>query len=145
MELLRGQGAAVLGSHGQALTLLKGLPSGYNRDLQCIKPLVRQAAETLFALCRLAEAFLAHLDFDRDRIIASLAEGGIGATLRMEQKVLEGLPLREAHHAVAVEVRAGGAAPLAGEVESAARYQTIGSASPAETRRVAAELLRVLS
>jgi len=144
MELLRGQGAAVLGSHGQALILLKGLPSGYNRDLQCIKPLVRRAAETLFALCRLAEAFLAHLDFNRDRIIASLAEGGIGATLRMEQKVLEGLPLREAHHAVAAEVRAGGAASLAGEVESAARYQTIGSASPAETRRVAAELLRVL-
>jgi len=144
MELLRGHGTAVLSAHGQALTLLKGLCGGYNRDLQCIKPLVRQTVETLSVLCRLAEAFLEQLEFDRERITASLAEGGIGATLRMEQKVLEGLPLREAHHAVAADVRTGGEAALAGDVGSAARYQTIGSASPVETRRAAAELLRAL-
>src|ERR1043166_9324677 len=58
MELLRGEAAAVMSAHGHALMLLKGLPSGYNRDLQCIKPLVRETAEKLQGLFALAIAFI---------------------------------------------------------------------------------------
>ena len=145
LELLRGECSGILAAHGHALTLLKGLPSGYNRDLQCIKPLVRQAAENLSMLCRMACAFLEELEFHPERLAASLSMGGIGATLRMEQKVLEGLPLREAHHAVAAEVKQGGPSALQARTADAARYQTLGSASPAETRRVADEILAGLS
>ena len=145
MELLRGESAAVLSAHGQALMLLKGLPSGYNRDLQCIKPLVREAAEKLHQLLELVSAFLTEMEFDAEKLGASMSQGAISATLRMEELVKEGRPLREAHHAVAAEVQAGkmdGRGTPRAWIEA---YQTSGSASPAETRRAAKEILDRLS
>lgn len=135
MELLRGECAALQAAHGQALILLKGLPSGYNRDLQCIKPLVKNAVEKLGELCAMTHAFVEQLDFDRKKLEAALTSGHIDATLRMEQMVLDGTPLRDAHHAVAASLESGGSA------YSADSYRTIGSASPSETRRIADSLL----
>jgi len=141
MELLRGESTAVMGAHGQALMLLKGLPSGYNRDLQCIKPLVREAAENLHGLFELAAAFLEKLEFDVERLAASMKLGGISATLRMEELVKQGKPLREAHHAVAAEVQAGKLDAKGTPADWIASYQTAGSASPNEVRRAAKEIL----
>ena len=144
LELLRGECNAVCASHAELVAILKGLPSGYNRDLQCVKPVVRRGAEKLLLLVPLTTAFLEHLDFDAERLAASLRQGHIGATLRMEEKVRAGVPLREAHHAVATEVAgsADGATPVI--ADPLARYQTLGSTNPAETVRVADELLRSL-
>ncbi|UCG16773.1 MAG: argininosuccinate lyase [Phycisphaerales bacterium] len=144
MELLRGECCAVVTAHGHALTLLKGLPGGYNRDLQCIKPLVHETVEKLTTLCRMAGAFLEQLDFDADRLAASLAQGGIGAALHMERKVLDGLALREAHHAVAAEVQQHGPSAVTADASDAARYRTSGGASPAEVRRIADEIQQEL-
>ena len=75
---------------------------------------------------------------------AALPLGHIDATLRMEQRVLTGMPLRQAHHETAAEL-ATRAAPVAADVAGLiGRYRTIGSASPAETRRIAAEMLAEL-
>jgi argininosuccinate lyase len=153
MELLRGGGCEVAAAHHQAVLLLKGLPSGYNRDLQCMKPVVSGAVDKLLALCALAEAFMQALEFDKSRLAGSLSMGAIDATFRMERKVLEGVPLRDAHHAVAAERSATGSedadtegadAEGAGDggLLSASHYATMGSANPAETRRIADELLR---
>lgn len=144
MELMRGVCCEVAAAHGQAVLLLKGLPSGYNRDLQCIKPLLRQTMEQLSRMIELAAAFIGRLDFEPEKLAASLAEGHIGATLRMESKVLAGMPLRQAHHATAEELtgtQEGDEVEWATQVQ---RYQTAGCASPAETRRVAAALLDTL-
>jgi argininosuccinate lyase len=144
MELLRGEASGVAAAHGEALVLLKGLPSGYNRDLQCIKPLLRRAADRLLWLCEMTAAFLEQLDFDPAALEVSTRQGQIGATLRMEELVLQGTPLREAHHAIATDVQAGRQV-MPGEARDwITRYRTAGSASPAETRRVAAELLEQL-
>lgn len=144
MELLRAECNAILAAHGHATLLMKGLPSGYNRDLQCIKPIVHETTERLRRMCGLATAFLERLGFDAERLAISLRQGNIDATLQMEERVNGGAPLREAHHAVAAGLRDAGddfaATPLA-ELD---RYQTIGSASPAETRRVADALLAAL-
>lgn len=144
MELLRGECNAVLAAHAELVSILKGLPSGYNRDLQCVKPVVRRGAETLHALAQMAAVFLERLDFDPERLAASLKLGNVGATLRMEEIVRAGVPLREAHHAVAAEVAdADGAAPV---IDSPLeRYQTLGGANPGEVRRVAATLLASLA
>lgn len=144
MELLRGECAGIAAAHGQALGLMKGLPSGYNRDLQCIKPLVCDAVARLMKMLTLATDFLRRLEFDAAQMSAAMAAGGVGATLRMEQLVQGGRPLREAHHAVAIE-NAAGALPVefAGP-DSVRRYRTLGSANPSETRRIAGEWLAEL-
>ncbi|MEK6797879.1 MAG: argininosuccinate lyase [Planctomycetota bacterium] len=144
MELLRGRCNAFPAAMNQAILLLKGLPSGYNRDLQCIKPLVRDAAGELRALLAMTEAFLGELQFDASRLAEDLQHGHLDATYRMEQQVLRGTPLRDAHHAVAADLAAKGPGASA-EAFDPATYQTIGGASPAETRRVAGELLSTLS
>lgn len=144
MELLRGECCAVLAAHAHATMLLKGLPSGYNRDLQCIKPVLHTATEALKTSVAMASAFLAELAFDAQRLSASLGQGAIGATLYMESKVQSGVPLREAHHAVAGEIGQAGASSLLAGAADIDRYATQGSASPAETRRTADALLTEL-
>ena len=139
MELLRGECNAILAAHGHAVTLLKGLPSGYNRDLQCIKPVVRDAAEKLDALCEMTTEFVMALGFDGERLAQSMSMGAIDATLRMEQMVIGGMALRDAHHRVAEEVQAG--MGWEGDAADATAYRTTGGASPAEARRIADALL----
>ena len=131
-------------AHSQALLTLKGLPSGYNRDLQCLKPLIHQAAAKLATLMEMTMAFCEGLDFNAERMASSCNQGNIGATLRMEAKVAGGMPLREAHHRVVDELKkcADAADEWAGRIDA---YETIGSASPAETRRIADELLADLA
>lgn len=141
MELLRGECCRIAAAHGQAVLLMKGLPSGYNRDLQCIKPLLRDTAESLSRMLEMTTAFAVGLDFDPARLAESLKLGEVDATLRMEQRVQAGLPLREAHHAIASELSNRGLKIEPVGAKLVEQYQTIGSANPAETRRVALELL----
>jgi argininosuccinate lyase len=141
MELLRGEANAIVGAQAQAALLLKGLPSGYNRDLQCIKPLVRDVVERLHALCVLTLEFIGQLQFDPAKAAASTRAGAISATLAMEAKVREGLALRDAHHATAAEVAAGKLACSGTAADWIAAYQTAGSASPVETRSAARQIL----
>ncbi len=144
MELLRGECCKVAAAHGQALLLLKGLPSGYNRDLQCIKPLLRDAVETLQRMLAMTTAFVEELDFDSAKLVESLKLGHVDATLQMEQRVKDGVPLREAHHAVAEELAGRTASDETDGARLVEKYQTVGSASPVETRRVAEELLTAI-
>ena len=141
MELLRGGGCAIVAGLHEAMMLMKGLPSGYNRDLQCIKPIVRRTAENLDALLGMTTAFLEKLDFDRERLAASMKLGNLDATLRMERLVLEGTPLREAHRRVATELETQSVQEQTGRETGAGAYRTVGSASHEETCRVAKELL----
>lgn len=142
MELLRGECNAIAAAHAQAVMLLKGLPSGYNRDLQCVKPLLRQAAEKTNELCDMTAAFVEALGFNAERLEQALRLGAIDATLRMEQMVREGMPVREAHHAVAEALK--NTAETNDRPAGAEDYRTLGGASPAETRRVAGAMLKAI-
>jgi len=140
MELLRGECNAILAAHQHALLILRGLPSGYNRDLQCIKPVIRDATSKLRSMLAMVTPFTEALGFNRQRMAASLSQGAIDATLRMEALVRDGTPLRDAHHQVADAVRQGTAAP--GGAPSLDAYATSGSANPDEVRRMADLLLK---
>lgn len=144
MELLRGTCSEITSAHGHAIMLLKGLPSGYNRDLQCIKPLVRNTVEKMHDMCELAATFIECLDFDSEKLKASLQQGEIGATLRMEREVRNGMPLREAHHKIAVELSEDGEPAVPQSLPNIEDYKTTGSANPAETRRIADLLLEAI-
>lgn len=159
LELLRGSCAKVESASIQAVLLLKGLPSGYNRDLQCIKPLVSETASSLEAACALVARFVRAMELDPERMAASFVGTDADATLRMEALVREGLPLREAHHRIAAEVarKRGGNDPErvahAAAVDSPqskttdyweqliTTYSTEGGASPVEVQRVAERLV----
>lgn len=134
LELLRGEANAIAGAHAQAVLLLKGLPSGYQRDLQCIKPLVRDAPAKLIHLIDLAEVYVDQVDFDPVRLAAACTQGDIGATLRMEARVAGGAAMRSAHH---VEADGPEGEPVAADAKA---YRTAGGASPEAVREMARAL-----
>ena len=136
MELLRGEANALIAAVQHAFLIMRGLPSGYNRDLQCIKPLVRETAEQAQRLLAMTESFVASLAWNEERLAQACGEGAIDATRRMEQKVRAGVALRDAHHAVAADL-AGGTPGQVGVGD----YTTLGSASPAEVERIARHYL----
>jgi len=104
-ELVRGQSARGVGNVMAMLTLVKGLPTGYNRDFQEDRrplldtgPLVRGALDmVLLALPRVT--------FDGARGAAALADGSTQATDLAEALVRKGVPFREAYKAVGALVR----------------------------------------
>ncbi len=141
MELLRGRCCSVQAAYVQLLLILKGLPSGYNRDLQCCKPIVHAAVQETLTLTGLLTAFLADLEWNEQALLAALSQGRMAATLEMERKVLQGMPMRIAHHEVAASVDQCGNEAQPNDVR---KYRSAGSAHPDETRRIANEIRRRL-
>ncbi|MCD7897657.1 MAG: argininosuccinate lyase [Planctomycetaceae bacterium] len=107
LELTRGKTGRVVGSLVALLTVVKGLPMAYNRDLQEDKEPLFDAVRTVdFVLECLAE-FLPTLRFDRDRAAGLLRDGYLDATVLAEYLVEKGLPFRSAHEVSGQLVRIG--------------------------------------
>src|SRR6185312_14745769 len=104
-ELARGKAAGAAGDVAAMLALVRGLPSGYNRDQQEDRgPLLAAPARAKDALDLLALA-LPHLHFDGARGRAMLSDGFTQATDLAEALVRKGVPFREAYGAVGALVR----------------------------------------
>ncbi len=97
LELIRGKTGRVYGSLMGMLTVLKGQPSGYNRDMQEDKVHVFSADDTVGACLDVARAVVSHTEFNTKRIAAGLDEGFLDATALAEYLVGKGIPFREAH------------------------------------------------
>jgi len=104
LELIRARSGRVLGSLVGMLTILKGLPSGYNRDLQEDKVHVFSASDTTVACLDMACAIVAHVRFETGRIAAGLDDGFMDATGLAEYLVRKGMPFRQAHGIVGMLV-----------------------------------------
>lgn len=98
-ELIRGKSALVAGDAAAALALLKGMPTGYNRDLQEDKTPLFHAADTLLASLRILAAMLPALEFDTIRTEAAISSFAMATDLA-DYLVLQGVPFREAHAVV---------------------------------------------
>jgi argininosuccinate lyase len=98
-ELIRGKAALVAGDAAAALALVKGIPTGYNRDLQEDKTPLFHAADTLLASLRILAAMLPQLEFDTVRTEAAISSFAMATDLA-DHLVLEGVPFREAHAVV---------------------------------------------
>ena len=105
-ELARGRSGKVLGHLTGLLTMLKGLPLAYNRDLQEDKPGLFDTAETLIGTLHvLARALLtANVDGDRARAMVD-RDPFILATDYADYITRKGVPFREAHGVVGRLVR----------------------------------------
>lgn len=97
LELIRAKTGRVYGSLMAVLTILKGQPSGYNRDLQEDKIHVFSASDTVRALLDMACAIVSHTKFNTKKISAGLEEGFLDATALAEYLVGKGVAFREAH------------------------------------------------
>ena len=104
-ELVRGRSGQGIGALVQLFTTLKGLPGGYNRDLQEDRaPLLDTAANVLAVLGALRVA-LPRIRFDADRCRAALERDYTQATDVAEALVRSGVPFRAAYQRVGTLVR----------------------------------------
>jgi argininosuccinate lyase len=105
-ELARGKSGRLIGNLTGLLATLKGLPFGYNRDLQEDKEPVFDTVEQLLLVLPAMTGMIATLRFDTARMAASAPEGFALATDIAEWLVRNGVPFREAHEIAGASVRA---------------------------------------
>ena len=96
-ELIRGKSGRVVGSLMTLLTLVKGLPLTYNRDLQEDKEPVFDAVDTVSASLAIMAELLENLEFQDRRMAEATQTGFITATDLADYLVLKDVPFREAH------------------------------------------------
>ena len=96
-ELIRGKSGRVTGSLMSLITLVKGLPLTYNRDLQEDKEPVFDAVDTVSASLSIMAELLENLRFNSDRMEQATRTGFITATDLADYLVLKNVPFREAH------------------------------------------------
>ncbi|MDO8308873.1 MAG: argininosuccinate lyase [Actinomycetota bacterium] len=109
-ELARGKSGRLIGNLTGLLATLKGLPFGYNRDLQEDKEPVFDSVEQLLLVLPAMTGLIATLQFDTERMAASAPEGFALATDIAEWLVRDGAPFREAHEIAGACVRQAEAA-----------------------------------
>ena len=104
LELIRGKTARVVGNLTSLLTLIKGLPLAYHRDLQEDKPRLFDSVDTVAACLDLAAPLVQGAQLKREAISERLEQGHMDATTLMEWMIQRGIPQRTAHHLVGVLV-----------------------------------------
>lgn len=103
-ELARGKSARVIGNLVALLTLLKGLPMTYNRDLQEDKERLFDTADTVRATTRLLAAMLRNTKIIRENCARAASDPALLATDLADYLVRKGVPFRQAHHVVGAVV-----------------------------------------
>jgi argininosuccinate lyase len=107
MELARGKAGRLIGNLTTMLTVLKGLPSTYNKDLQEDKESLFDSVDTITLLLPVVTAIVHTLKLNPDKMRAALGEDLLATDLA-EYLVRKGLPFRQAHHVVGTAVRMAG-------------------------------------
>lgn len=100
LELIRGRCGTVYGDLVALLTICKGLPIGYNRDLQEDKRVLFRAYDTVTSCLTMASAIVGATDFVAANIEPTLDRGFLDATSLAEYFVTKGIPFRTAHQIV---------------------------------------------
>ena len=97
LELIRAKTGRVYGALTAILTILKGQPTGYNRDLQEDKVHLFAAADTVRSSLDTTQAVVSHASFNTAQIAAGIDDGFLDATAMAEYLVSKGVAFREAH------------------------------------------------
>lgn len=97
-ELMRGKTGRVYGDLVALLTLMKGLPLAYNRDMQEDKEPFLDAHDTVAPSLAIMAGMLSELGFNRERMAGALKAGFLNATELADYLAAKGVPFRRAHH-----------------------------------------------
>lgn len=100
MELVRGKSARVIGDLVTLLTLCKGLPLAYNRDLQEDKEPAFDSVKTILGMLEVSAEFAQNITFNQERIRKALPAGHLDATTLADYLVKKGVPFRTSHDIV---------------------------------------------
>jgi argininosuccinate lyase len=104
-ELIRGKTGRVTGALLGLLTTLKGLPTGYQRDLQEDKEALFAAHDQVAAMLAVATGAVATTKFNADRLRAAASDPVLFATDGADYLVHKGLPFRQAHDLIGKVLR----------------------------------------
>jgi argininosuccinate lyase len=100
MELVRGKAGRVFGDLQALLTMLKGLPLAYNKDMQEDKEAVFDAFDTVTACLEVSATVLKNIRVNAERARSAASKGYMNATELADYLVRKGMPFREAHETV---------------------------------------------
>ncbi len=103
-ELCRGKTGRVYGDLVAMLTVLKGLPLAYNKDMQEDKEAVFDAVDTVKACLSVFAPMIASMQADREAMKRAAAKGFINATDAADYLAKKGVPFREAYQCVGAVV-----------------------------------------
>lgn len=103
-ELIRGKTGRVFGQLMAILTVMKGLPLAYNKDMQEDKEGLFDTLNTLISCLQIMTPFLKSLTFNTEIMHKKSQSGYLDATAVLESLVMQGIPFREAHHQVGLWV-----------------------------------------
>jgi len=99
-ELIRGKTGRVYGSLITLLTIMKGLPLSYNKDMQEDKESVFDTVDTLISSLKILDGMMAHTTYHKDKLKNGVKQGFTNATDVADYLVNKGLPFRSAHKIV---------------------------------------------
>jgi len=106
-ELIRGKAGRVTGNLMSLITLVKGLPMTYNRDLQEDKEPIFDTVDTVSQSLAIMAELLAHLEFNQERLQRATLGGYMTATDLADYLVKKDVPFRQAHAIVGRTVAYG--------------------------------------
>ncbi len=104
LELMRGKTGRIIGHLSGFLATLKGVPSGYNKDLQEDKEPLFDVVDTLALELPVAAGVIRTLRVNAERMAAAL-DDAVLATDLADYLVRRGVPFRESHHIVGQAVK----------------------------------------
>ncbi len=104
-ELSRGKTGRVYGDLTAMLTICKGIPLTYNRDLQEDKEPLFDAIDTVLALLSVWPGMIDGMRLNEKNMYAAASDAGLIATDIAEALVKKGVPFRHAHHKVGALVK----------------------------------------
>ncbi|MGD9156225.1 MAG: argininosuccinate lyase, partial [Bacillota bacterium] len=96
-ELIRGKTGRVYGDLVAILTVMKGLPLAYNKDMQEDKEALFDAVKTVKGCLSIFIPMFATVTFNREQMLAATRDGYLNATDLADYLVGKGVPFREAH------------------------------------------------
>ncbi len=99
-ELVRARAARVEGSLVVVLSLLRGLPLAYHRDLQETRRAMFDTVESAQLCLEVMTGIVGSLTFDRQRMRAAAAAGHSRAIVLADRLVARGVPFRDAHRRI---------------------------------------------
>ena len=100
LELIRGKTGRSVALLMHLITLTKGLPMTYNRDLQEDKELLFSTVNQFKGCLQILNPLLRHVTFNTERMLRACDEGFMDATMLAEYLVRKGIPFRQSHHVV---------------------------------------------
>lgn len=108
LELVRSKSGTIVGELMNVFMILKGLPQGYNRDLQDTKPPITRAFETISGALSVITLVFDNLEVNSAATTAAALDRSLYATDLVEYLVGKGVPFRQAHEIVSVLVKGEG-------------------------------------